>query len=157
MTMRSITITGVIRAVPWVALWLGQLGIGHAALGGLPEPFNTAGMVVVSSTSSTTTRYTLRDTTLNTGTHVREYIAAGGTVFAVVWEGPLLPDLKVLLGKHFDTLVTESLKAPKAGRAPLAVNRPEVVIYSAGRMRAFEGSAWIPAQLPAGFSADEIR
>lgn len=138
-------------------LLLACAGVGHAALGGLPEPFDKEGATALSRSSSPVSNYVTRDTTLVTGTHVREYVSARGIVFAVTWDGPILPDLKALLGKHFDAMVTESARLPKAGRSRLAVNRPEVVINSGGHMRAFEGSAWIPAEFPAGFTADDVR
>jgi hypothetical protein len=115
------------------------------------------GTTVRSNVSSAVSGYATHDTTLATGTRVREYVSGSGVVFAVTWEGPVLPDLKTLLGKHFDTMVAESARLPRAGRGPMAINRPEVVINSGGHMRAFEGSAWIPAELPAGFTADDVR
>jgi len=36
------------------------------------------------------------------GTMIREYVNASGTVFAVAWDGPWLPDLRQVLGEHFD-------------------------------------------------------
>ena len=124
-----------------------------AALGALPEQFDT----VVSSMSSAASNYVTRDTTLSTGTRVREYISPGGLVFAVTWDGPVLPDLKALLGTYFDALVAESARMPRAGRSHIGVRLPEVVIHSGGHMRAFEGSAWIPAQFPPGFTADDVH
>jgi len=146
------------KAAPFAAaLLLAYAGLSHAALGGLPEQFNTEGNTAVSSVSTTMPNYVVRDTTLATGTRVREYIAADGIVFAVAWDGPVPPDLKALLGKYFDTMTAQSKGVPRAGRSYVSVNLPGVVIYSGGHMRAFEGSAWIPAQLPAGFSADDVR
>ncbi len=146
------------RAAAFVSfLLLAYAGASHAALGGLPEQFDAEGTAVASAVSSTMSNYVVRDTTLTTGTQVREYIAANGLVFAVTWDGPVLPDLKALLGKYFGTMVTESKRMPRAGRSHLGVNLPEVVINSGGHMRAFHGSAWIPAQFPAGFSADDVR
>jgi hypothetical protein len=139
------------------ALMLGYAGAAQAALGGLPEQFSDDGMTVVSSMSSTASNYVMRDTTLATGTHVREYVSGSGVVFALSWDGPVLPNLQALLGKYFDTMVSESAKTPRAGRSPLAINLPEVVINSGGHMRAFEGSAWIPADLPPGFGADQVQ
>ena len=139
------------------ALLLAYAGVRHAALGGLPEQFNTEGATVVSSVSSAGSNYVMRDTTLATGTHVREYISGNGVVFAIAWDGPFLPDLKALLGKYFDAMVAESARLPRAGRSRMAVDSPEVVINSGGHMRAFEGSAWIPAEFPAGFTADDVR
>ena len=146
------------RAAPILAaLLLAYAGASHAALGGLPEQFDAEGATVASSATSTGPNYTMRDTTLASGTRVREYVSNGGVVFAVSWEGPVMPDLKGLLGKYFDTMVAESTRSPKAGRSQIAVNLPEVAINSGGHMRAFEGSAWIPAALPAGFTSDDVR
>jgi hypothetical protein len=140
----------------FLLLLLAYAGAGRAALGGAPEQY-AEGTTAVSSVTGAGASYVARDTTLASGTRVREYVADGGIVFAVTWEGPMLPDLKTLLGKYFDTLVAESARLPRAGRSQLAVDLPEVVIHSGGHMRAFEGSAWIPAEFPAGFSADDVH
>jgi len=146
------------RSAPFLsALLLAYAGVSHAALGGLPEQFNAEGTTVASSVSAAGPNYVARDTTFAAGTHVREYVSGSGVVFAVTWDGPVLPDLKALLGKYFDTMVAESARMPRAGRSHLAINVPEVVINSGGHMRAFEGSAWIPAEFPAGFTADDVR
>ena len=136
-------------------LLLAYTGASHAALGGAPETFEAQGAVPV--VSSRMTNYVMRETTLPTGTRVREYVSESGTVFAVTWEGPFLPDLKALLGKYFDTMVADSGRMPKAGRSRIAMSGSEVVINSGGHMRAFEGSAWLPAEFPAGFTADDVR
>jgi len=146
------------RATPFFsAMLLAYAGISHAALGGPPEQFNTESTAPVSSESAAVSNYIVRDTTLATGTHVREFVSGSGVVFAVTWNGPFLPDLKALLGKHFDTMAAESARLPRAGRSRTAVNQPEVVINSGGHMRAFEGSAWVPAEFPAGFTSDDVR
>lgn len=147
------------KTARWALLFLlpACAGLGHAALGGPPEQFDAASPVVESNITAAGAAYLTRATTLATGTLVREYLAPGGAVFAVSWDGPVLPDLKALLGKYFETMVAESARLPRAGRSHLGVDKPEVVIHSGGHMRAFEGSAWIPAQLPAGFSAAELR
>ena len=146
------------RATPLLtALLLAYAGACHAALGGAPEDFGTANATVASKLTAAGASYRVRETTLATGTQVNEYVSAGGVVFALTWEGPILPDLKALLGNYFDALVAESASAPRAGRGRLGVNNPEVVINSGGRMRAFEGSAWLPAQLPAGFTPNDLR
>lgn len=104
-----------------------------------------------------TSRYTVRDTLLQGGTHVHEYIDSSGNVFAITWNGPFLPDLKTLLGTHFDAYLNESRKRPKAGNAQLSVELPNLVIQSNGHMRAFDGSAWLPSGLPLGFTLDMLR
>jgi hypothetical protein len=62
-----------------------------------------------------------------------------------------LPELKVLLGKYFDTMEVESARMSRAGRSHIAINHSEVVINAGGHMRSFEGEAWIPAAMPANF------
>jgi len=148
----------LMRVLPFFsALLLAYAGASHAALGESPEQFSAGATTLVANVTSAGLKYFTRDTTLASGTRVSEYVSESGIVFAVTWEGPVLPDLKALLGKYFDTMVAESARAPRAGRSRIAVNLPEVVINSGGHMRAFEGSAWIPAQFPAGFSADDVH
>jgi hypothetical protein len=141
----------------FAVLMLVHANISHAALGGPPEKFYTADAKILTGVSTPAANYVRRETTLPSGTVVREYISATGTVFAVAWAGPFMPDLKSLLGVHFDTLVAEAAKTSAASRSSVIINRPDVVIRSGGRMGAFQGSAWIPAALPAGFSADDVR
>lgn len=96
------------------------------------------------------------ETTLDSGTVVREYASADGIVFALSWKGKTIPDLRTLLGSHFSALTNESAKKPRAGRAQLKVEGDDVVIVSGGHMRAYTGRAWIPSALPAGFTPATI-
>ncbi|MFY9329812.1 MAG: DUF2844 domain-containing protein [Georgfuchsia sp.] len=139
------------------AVLLACASVSYAALGGPPAQFNVQDTADVARFTSAGESYITRDTTLATGTHVSEYISGGNVVFAVTWEGPVLPNLKALLGKYFDTMVAESAKVTRAGRSQVAIELPEVVINSGGHMRAFEGSAWIPKEFPAGFDATDVR
>lgn len=96
--------------------------------------------------------YTVRQTTLAGDTVVREYSDSQGKVFALNWSGPGSPGLPALLYEHFG--VETSVKASARRPPPL---RPDVVIVSHARQRAFSGRAWVPTALPAGFSADNIE
>jgi hypothetical protein len=107
--------------------------------------------------SAASTTYSVNTTLLANGTTVREYVGAGGVVFAVAWNGPFLPDLRELLGQHFTTLTTESARHPKAGHNGVRVATPAVTIESTGHMRAYAGRAWIGSLLPAGFDTDTIE
>jgi hypothetical protein len=117
-----------------------------AALGGGP-----AQAVAATSRAMSTglAGYTVMQRQLDTGTTVREFVDGTGTVFAVSWSGPFLPDLKELLGIHFDSMATQGRDG--ANRSRLAVQDSGAVIVSEGRMGAFEGRAWLPTRLPAGF------
>ena len=94
--------------------------------------------------------YTVVQRQLDSGTSVSEFVDASGTVFAVSWSGPFLPDLKELLGVHFQTMASPGA-GRRSGRSQLAVQDADAVIVSEGRMGAFEGRAWLRSRLPAGF------
>jgi len=98
--------------------------------------------------------YRVHESTLASGTVVREYTDASGLVFAVSWQGPFQPNLKVLLGSHFQRLAAAG-RQPHPDHRRLAVREPQLVIESGGRMRAFRGLAYLPARTPAGFSFQE--
>jgi hypothetical protein len=132
-------------------LLLVHSGVSSAVLGGLPEKFNEDALTVVSKNAP---NYSVLETTLATGTQVRQYVSARGVVFAITWSGPFLPELQGLLGKHFDTLLAESARTTRAGRSRIAINHGEVVINLGGHMRSFEGEAWIPAEMPANFTVN---
>lgn len=119
-----------------------------AALGG-PAGAVDGSAVANPSRTASGTPYTHVQRRLDSGTTVHEYVDAAGTVFAVAWAGPFQPDLRALLGRHFDALTEQQSSA--RGRGAAAVRRPDLVIVSAGRMGAFQGRAWLPRQLPAGF------
>ena len=94
--------------------------------------------------------YRQQVTQLDSGTTVREFIDARGTVFAVSWSGPFLPDLRELLGEHFADLRQSELGG-KGRSGSVSISRPDLMLVSAGHMGAFQGRAWLPGQLPAGF------
>lgn len=109
--------------------------------------------------SSTSAAYTVRQTTLATGTVVREYVSQAGTVFGVGWSGPQPPDLSALLGSYFPQYVAGVQASHAAGvvRGPGIVETSGLVVHSGGHMGAFSGQAWLPQALPAGVSASDIQ
>ncbi|SED59068.1 Protein of unknown function [Burkholderia sp. WP9] len=112
------------------------------------------------SASTSSASYTVRETTLGSGTVIREYLAADGSVFGIAWHGPQMPDLNDLLGNYFPQYVA-GVKAARAsrggGRGPVAVDQSSLVVRSGGHMGAFSGQAWLPPALPAGVSGSDIQ
>ena len=92
------------------------------------------------------------------GIQVREYLNRDGTVFAVTWAGPVVPDLQQLLGSQFTAYTTEL-----AAREHLGLHRSvrlatsDLVVESDGHLRAYVGRAYLPAMIPIGVSAAELR
>jgi hypothetical protein len=102
-------------------------------------------------------RYTDVRRTLPSQVVVHEFSDARGKVFAVSWSGPFKPDLKELLGVHFDKYRELGARTAMADRSRQQVDTGEAIVVSTGRMGAFEGRAWLPASLPAGFDPREMK
>jgi hypothetical protein len=103
----------------------------------------------------TSGNYRVHELTTSDGLRIREYVAADG-VFAVSWDGPLMPNLRMLLGAQFDVL-----KAAAAGRygdhTQLHLTTPGLVFHSIGHVRAFHGQAYLPAALPPGVDVKDLQ
>jgi hypothetical protein len=157
-------------------------GIAHAGLGGAPMatppgaavvnlghgPVSAAQVVneaashtaqAAAAPASGTAPYTVRQTTLATGTVVREYLTSDGTTFGVAWNGPRLPDLSALLGSYFPQYVATTKANRQAGRfhGPGMVTQQGLIVRSGGHMGSFFGEAWLPQALPAGVAASVIK
>lgn len=101
--------------------------------------------------------YTIHEVALSSGTSVRQYVSGNGVVFAVAWSGPFKPDLRQLLGPYFDVMIAHQSKSVHAGQPRTQMREKNLVIESGGRMRNFYGRAYLPNELPAGITADEIQ
>jgi hypothetical protein len=130
--------------------------LAFAALDAAPSDFGDAGVQRTAATTSAGAAYTAIRHALPSGTVVHEYANASGQVFAVSWAGPFKPDLKLLLGRHFDSLAAGAA-AQRGERSRLDVQTGTLVVQSGGHMGAFEGRAWLPARLPAGFDPQEMK
>ena len=103
--------------------------------------------------------YTLQEIHAPTGTVVREYVSSSGKVFAVAWQGPWPPDMRQILANYFTQFQQAAQVRANlhAGRSPLTISQPGLIIQSSGHMRSFAGRAYIPEMLPQGVSAEAIR
>lgn len=93
------------------------------------------------------------------GTVVDEYVASGGTVFAVTWHGPFVPQMQQVLGRYFQEYA-DALQAQQPqpyGHKPLNIQERGLVIQTFGHMGAYYGRAYLPDMLPASVQADQIR
>ena len=107
-----------------------------------------------------TNEYTVQEIKTPTGVVVREYISSDGKIFAVVWQGPFLPDLRQLLGSHFEhfSQSVQNLKSKRPRiRGPLLIREPGLVVQTGGHMRAHFGRAFIPELVPQGIHIEEIQ
>lgn len=100
--------------------------------------------------------YSVHEMQTPAGTAVREFVTPDQKVFAVAWEGPNMPDLRQLLGSYFEQFQGVARRA-HAQRRPLSSREDNLVISAGGHMRAFMGSAYVPAMLPPGFNLDDLH
>ena len=103
-------------------------------------------------------QYDIDEINAASGVRVREFLNRNGIVFAVTWSGPVVPDLRMLLGSSFDsyTKAVAALKQPGLHRS-LRIATPELVVESGGHMRAYSGRAYLPPLIPAGASTADLR
>ena len=97
-----------------------------------------------------------------TGTVVNEYLSSSGTVFAVTWHGPFMPDMQQILGSYFQqysaALSSQASSQPRQyGRHPLNIRQPGLVVQTGGHMRAHWGRVYIPALTPEGVSPEQLQ
>ena len=108
----------------------------------------------------TTNAYTVQEIKASTGTVVREYLSPAGKIFAVVWQGPFLPDLPQLFGSYFEQFSrsAQKLKSQRPRiRGSVLIQEPGLVVQSGGHMRAYFGRAYIPELVPQGIHIEEIQ
>ena len=108
-------------------------------------------------TPSSTGIYTVHETILPTGTIVRQYVSTAGVVFAVTWSGPFKPDLRQLMGPHFNTMIVRQAGQVLAGHRFVSQHEADLVVESGGHPRSFVGRAYLPSALPAGIAVQDIQ
>ncbi len=165
------SIRSVMPAVFAACASLGAAMPAHAELGAAPmqtpsgatvDRMSTVAHAAASaaSTTASTATYTVKQTTLETGTVVREYIANDGNVFGIAWQGAQMPDLSTLLGSYFPQ-VKSAVEAQRAqrggGRGPAKVEQSGLVVHVGGHMGSFVGQAYLPNALPSGVTSNDIQ
>jgi hypothetical protein len=101
--------------------------------------------------------YTMSEITLPSGTVVHEYVSSEGKVFAVTWNGMVVPDLSQTLGSYFAEYKAAATATPHASHHNLTVQQPNLVVRTGGHMRHWYGHAYVPSLLPPNFSLDDIK
>ncbi|MEJ5895453.1 DUF2844 domain-containing protein [Aquabacterium sp. G14] len=109
-------------------------------------------------TASPTSPYTVSTAVAPNGTVVQEFVNGEQRVFAVVWRGPVLPNLSRYFGEHYSAFQQAVQQKRAAGQRGGAVmtQQPDLVMLSRGRMGRFEGHAYIPSLVPAGLDIQTL-
>ncbi|HEX7793544.1 MAG TPA: DUF2844 domain-containing protein [Vicinamibacterales bacterium] len=104
-------------------------------------------------------RFEVHQLQASNGTTVREYVSSTGTVFAVSWEGPWMPDLRQVLGPYFDAYqrTVPAVRNARRSHGPMTFRSGDLVVQIGGHPRAFVGRAYIERLVPQGMQAQTIR
>ena len=130
-----------------------------AALGGDASSVDDD-VVKMKGQSRTTTPaggYSVSETTLPSGTVLREYVSPDGKVFAVTWKGAVPPDLTQTLGVYYAQFKAAATATPRASHHNVQVRQDDLVVITGGHMRAWTGKAYAQSLLPPNFSLDDIK
>lgn len=102
--------------------------------------------------------YVLHELRTQSGIIVREFSSPGGQIFAVAWEGPVLPDLRQILGSHFEDFRQAAETQNRRGmHAPLFIRRNGLTVELGGHMRSYRGLAFLRDEMPLGVRSEELR
>ena len=123
-----------------------------AGLGGNLATLASAGPAS-STASSPLAGATLVTQRLADGVTLRHYVNPAGQVFAVGWDGPVLPDFDRLLGDYRPRYS----EARRLQSRQVHIQSSDLVLEAGGMMRAFSGHAYLPALLPPTLSGADIR
>ena len=124
---------------------------GLATLGAAPATPDNGTKII-------NTAYTITESLLDNGTRVQEFVTPAGLVFAVSWRGPVLPDLRALLGDYMGIFQRYTEAARQAGLrgGPVNLAQEGLVLRSSGRMGHFSGHAYVPSLVPHGVNIHEL-
>jgi hypothetical protein len=90
------------------------------------------------------------------GTTVRELVNQNGKVFAVSWSGGWRPNLRDVMGAHYDRFIA-STRGKRRARGPVRIELPGMVVFMGTYLRTSFGYVYLTEELPAGFSSKEIE
>src|SRR5215471_20740832 len=101
--------------------------------------------------------YTIHELRTPAGMVVREFASSSGRIFAVSWNGPSPPDLRQLLGSHFeDFRKGAEAQRDRGPRGVFFVQHNGLTVQIGGHMRSYVGRAYLPDQVPPGVRADDL-
>jgi hypothetical protein len=137
-----------------------MLGCANLASATLGENFAsvTVDAASIQATESilTDANFTVYELRTVAGSVIREYVNPSGIVFAVNWHGPVMPDLRRLLGSFFDRYV-QHITNNQPTRRHVKLDAADLVVHSSGHMGAFSGHAFLPQSLPPAFLVEQLQ
>lgn len=146
---------GRIAGVVGLALGIALPAVASAELGGDgPSVDRVTARFSARHRQARVAAYRVHELAVTDGPVIREYENPAGRIFAVSWSGAGRPDLRVLLGAHYDAYLAAT-KGRRA-RGPHRIEGPGLTIVQAGTPRAMFGKIVLTAELPAGVAVEDL-
>ena len=99
--------------------------------------------------------YEIHELALPTGTKIRHFVGDSGKVFAVSWSGGWRPNLRDIMGDHYDKFIAAT-RGKRVARGVARIELPGMVVVMGGHQRAFFGHVYLTDLVPAGFVSGDI-
>jgi len=100
--------------------------------------------------------YEIHELAYPTGIKVRHFVGDSGKIFAVSWSGGWRPNLRDIMGEHYDKFIAAT-RGKRAARGVARIELPGMVVVMGGHQRAYFGHVYLTDLAPAGLLPEEIR
>lgn len=125
---------------------------------GESETSVTRDVQALATTSRLTQEQSLRVHQIKLPTQqIRQYVNAQGVIFAVTWQGAVLPPMAQLLGHYFpeySTALATRVRVP--GRRHLQLSTPSLEVRQQGPLMHLHGVAYLQEQVPTGLAVESL-
>jgi len=95
--------------------------------------------------------YAIHELAVPSGGKVRHFVGDSGKIFAVSWSGGWRPNLRDIMGDHYDKFIAAT-RGKRVARGVARIEIPGMVVVMGGHQRAFFGHVYLTELLPAGFT-----
>jgi Protein of unknown function (DUF2844) len=149
-----------VRCLSVLILQLVLISPAFGSLGGALDSVQADQSRMMATIKTTDARaYSIHEITTPAGVVVREYVSASGRVFGVAWQGPFMPDMRLILGAYFQhfSVAAKAQRESRRNRNLLLITEPGIVVESSGHMRSYSGRAYDPGLLPEGVHGNDVR
>jgi len=100
--------------------------------------------------SHTSAGYAVHELAMPSGVRLRHFVGASGKVFAVSWSGGWRPNLRDVMGAHYDDFIAATRGKPMT-RGVARIQARGMVVVMGGHQRAFFGHVYLTELVPEGF------
>ena len=100
--------------------------------------------------------YAVHELSSPSGITVRQFVGDSGKVFAVSWSGGWRPNLRDIMGAHYDRFIAGT-RGRRATRGVARIELPGMIVVMGGHQRDFWGHVYLTDMVPAGFAPEDTR